>query len=52
MRSEYGAHSQMIDALCEKIEPSSLGIWSYNDMNQMPSFIDGKLALIGDAAHP
>lgn len=42
----------MLDALCTKIEPSTLGMWKYNDMDQMPSFINGKFAVIGDAAHP
>ena len=38
--------------LLDKAEPSSLKVWKLLDMAVLPSWIDDRLALLGDAAHP
>lgn len=38
--------------LIEKVEPSSVKVWQLMDMEKLPSWTSGKLALLGDAAHP
>jgi hypothetical protein len=39
-------------ALFQKADPSSLKVWKLLDMDILPTWIKGKLALLGDAAHP
>ena len=39
-------------ALISKANPATLKVWNLLDMEQLPTFIHEKLALIGDAAHP
>ena len=38
--------------LLDKVEPADLKIYALYDMDVLPSFIKGRMALLGDAAHP
>ena len=44
-------HPAMLKML-EKADPSTLSIWPLFDMETLPKFNSGRLALVGDAAHP
>ncbi|KAK4891432.1 hypothetical protein LTR27_009927 [Elasticomyces elasticus] len=48
----YKSFAPSIRAILEKADESKLKVWQLLDMEQMPSFIHEKLAVIGDAAHP
>ncbi|KAJ9611856.1 hypothetical protein H2204_015133 [Knufia peltigerae] len=39
-------------ALLEKANAESLKVWKLLDMENLPGFVNGRFALIGDAAHP
>ncbi|KFY55167.1 hypothetical protein V496_07067 [Pseudogymnoascus sp. VKM F-4515 (FW-2607)] len=39
-------------SLFKKVDPTSLKVWKLLDMDVMPTWIKGKLAVLGDAAHP
>lgn len=39
-------------ALLDKADAESLGIWELKDMDTLPEWVNGRLALLGDAAHP
>jgi 2-polyprenyl-6-methoxyphenol hydroxylase-like FAD-dependent oxidoreductase len=39
-------------ALLDKAEAASLKVWELLDMDVLPTWVDGRLALLGDAAHP
>ena len=34
------------------VDPASLKVWKLVDMEVLPTWINGRAALIGDAAHP
>ncbi|ROW14080.1 hypothetical protein VPNG_04104 [Cytospora leucostoma] len=38
--------------MLEKVPPENIKLWDLLDMELLPSFINGKAVLIGDAAHP
>jgi 2-polyprenyl-6-methoxyphenol hydroxylase-like FAD-dependent oxidoreductase len=38
--------------LLAKADPQTLKVWKLLDMEKLPTWINGKLALLGDAAHP
>lgn len=38
--------------LVKKVDPASIKVWQLMDMDKLPSWTSGKLALLGDAAHP
>lgn len=38
--------------LFRKADPTSLKVWKLLDMEILPTWVKGKLALLGDAAHP
>lgn len=38
--------------LIKKVDPASVKVWQLMDMDKLPSWTSGKLALLGDAAHP
>lgn len=38
--------------LISKVDPQNLKVWRLLDMETLPTFSNGKLALLGDAAHP
>jgi 2-polyprenyl-6-methoxyphenol hydroxylase-like FAD-dependent oxidoreductase len=39
-------------ALLAKTNPATLKVWNLLDMDKLPTFVHGRMALIGDAAHP
>jgi 2-polyprenyl-6-methoxyphenol hydroxylase-like FAD-dependent oxidoreductase len=38
--------------ILDQVEPESLKLWTLLDMDKLPTWINDKLALLGDAAHP
>lgn len=34
------------------VDVSELNVWTLLDMDRIPSWVNGRLALMGDAAHP
>ncbi|KAK2005129.1 FAD/NAD(P)-binding domain-containing protein [Colletotrichum falcatum] len=38
--------------LLKKVHPDEVNVWQLLDMEAMPTWVNGKLALLGDAAHP
>lgn len=38
--------------LMKKVNPDEVNVWQLLDMEAMPTWVNGKLALLGDAAHP
>lgn len=38
--------------LIKKVDPTSIKVWKLMDMENLPAWTSGKLALLGDAAHP
>jgi 2-polyprenyl-6-methoxyphenol hydroxylase-like FAD-dependent oxidoreductase len=41
-----------IAALISHVDDRSLKLWSLLDMEVLPTWVNGRLALMGDAAHP
>ena len=41
-----------VASILDKADEEKIKIWKLLDMEKMPSFIHGRLAVIGDAAHP
>lgn len=41
-----------VRALLSKVEPSALSVFPLLDMEKLPTWVVGKLVLLGDAAHP
>ncbi|KAK4158479.1 hypothetical protein C8A00DRAFT_39198 [Chaetomidium leptoderma] len=41
-----------LKALFAKANPATIQVWQLLDMDKLPTWTSGKLALIGDAAHP
>ncbi|KAL1897604.1 hypothetical protein Sste5346_003910 [Sporothrix stenoceras] len=39
-------------ALLDKVDSSSIRVWELLDMDKLPTWVNGRLALLGDAAHP
>lgn len=39
-------------ALLARADPTTLKVWNLLDMHELPSFVHGRISLIGDAAHP
>jgi hypothetical protein len=39
-------------AILENVDTESLKVWTLLDMEKLPTWINGKFGLIGDAAHP
>lgn len=46
-----GFHPDIL-ALLEKANENSLKVWKLLDMAELPTWCEGRLALLGDAAHP
>jgi 2-polyprenyl-6-methoxyphenol hydroxylase-like FAD-dependent oxidoreductase len=42
----------VLKAFLSKAEPGTIKVWPLYDMEQLPSYVRGRMALIGDAAHP
>lgn len=50
---ESGASlAPQVRALLEKAPEESLKVWTLLDMEVLPTWINGNMALLGDAAHP
>lgn len=45
-------NNQELLELLSLAEPNTIRTWQIQDMNKLPSFVNGKLVLIGDAARP
>ncbi len=41
-----------VKALLSKADPATLRVWNLLDMEKLPTIAHGRLALLGDAAHP
>ncbi|KEF55915.1 salicylate hydroxylase [Exophiala aquamarina CBS 119918] len=52
MLKVFDSFDDSIKSLLRMAEPSTLKVWNLLDMEKLPSFVEGRLALIGDAAHP
>lgn len=39
-------------ALIRKVDPATVKVWQLMDMETLPAWTVGRLALLGDAAHP
>lgn len=48
----YSDFDEAAQALLGKSDPASLKVWQLLDMATLPTWINNKLALLGDAAHP
>ncbi|KAI0157770.1 FAD/NAD(P)-binding domain-containing protein [Xylariaceae sp. FL1272] len=48
----YKNFAPEIMSLFKLVDPSTLQIWSLLDMDRIPRWTTGRLALLGDAAHP
>ena len=48
----YGGFDPALIALIKQVDPAELKVWQLMDMGKLPTWIKGKLALMGDAAHP
>lgn len=48
----YSKFNPSVLAILEKADESKLKVWKLLDMEKMPSFTAGRLAVLGDAAHP
>ena len=48
----FANFSEEFRALLEKADPKTLKVWNLLDMDVIPTWSNGRLALIGDAAHP
>ena len=52
MLKVYAGFDERLLNLVRKVDPASLKVWKLVDMEVLPTWINGKLALLGDAAHP
>ncbi|KAM3422125.1 hypothetical protein BST61_g2496 [Cercospora zeina] len=48
----YKQFAPSVQSILEKADGSTLKVWNLLDMAAVPSFINSRLAIIGDAAHP
>lgn len=48
----YKDFEPRVQALLDKADPETTKVWQLLDMEVIPTFVEDKLALIGDAAHP
>ncbi|CAI7599603.1 unnamed protein product [Penicillium bialowiezense] len=48
----YKHFNPQVKKLLEKADPQTLKLWPLLDMDTLPTWIDDRLALLGDAAHP
>lgn len=48
----YKDFDPSVHALLQMVDSDELKVWTLLDMKQMPCWVKGKLALLGDAAHP
>jgi 2-polyprenyl-6-methoxyphenol hydroxylase-like FAD-dependent oxidoreductase len=48
----YSSFEATVKALLEMVDIEALKVWTLLDMDKIPRWYTGKLALLGDAAHP
>jgi 2-polyprenyl-6-methoxyphenol hydroxylase-like FAD-dependent oxidoreductase len=48
----YKDFDPVFKKLISKVNPKDLKVWKLLDMEPLPTFCNGKLVLVGDAAHP
>ncbi|KAH6649269.1 hypothetical protein F5144DRAFT_480371 [Chaetomium tenue] len=48
----FGGFGTTVRALLEMADVNALKVWTLLDMDRIPTWYKGKLALLGDAAHP
>ncbi len=48
----YQNFDPMLLSLFKKAAPETLKVWKLLDMEVLPTWVKGKLAILGDAAHP
>jgi 2-polyprenyl-6-methoxyphenol hydroxylase-like FAD-dependent oxidoreductase len=48
----YKSFDPALVALLAKAEGGSLKVWELLDMDVLPGWVNDRLALLGDAAHP
>lgn len=48
----YRDFEPAVQSVLEKADGQRLKVWKLLDMERMPTFITGRLAVLGDAAHP
>ena len=48
----YSDFAPNVKALLEKADPDTLRLWQLLDMDKLQTWTRGRLALLGDAAHP
>jgi hypothetical protein len=48
----YKEFMPVVTEILSEVDEDSLKVWPLLDMDQLPTWISGRLALIGDAAHP
>lgn len=52
LREVYKDFDPSIDTLLSYVDPNDLKLWDLLDMEVLPSWVNERLALLGDAAHP
>ncbi|KAK5709899.1 hypothetical protein LTR17_019345 [Elasticomyces elasticus] len=48
----YADFHPAVVKLLEKVEEDTVSLYPLYDMDQLPTFVSGRMALVGDAAHP
>ncbi|KAJ5095064.1 hypothetical protein N7532_007355 [Penicillium argentinense] len=48
----YKEFNPQVRRLLEKADPATLKLWPLLDMQTLPSWVEGRLAVLGDAVHP
>ncbi len=48
----YSSFEPTVRALLEMVDASALNVWTLLDMGRIPTWYKGRVALLGDAAHP
>ena len=48
----FGDFHPRLVKLLDKVDPKDLKIYPLYDMETLPTFVSGRMALVGDAAHP
>lgn len=48
----FGAFGPQVKEMLDLVDSSTLKVWSLLDMERIPRWYKGRLALLGDAAHP
>ena len=48
----YQKFDPTLVALLDKADTTTLKVWELLDMDQLPTWVTGRMALLGDAAHP